>query len=65
LAVTNLEQAVQLDGRNPLYAYHLGVAYAKQGSDAKARRALQRALELKPDFERGEDAKRILATLVY
>lgn len=65
LAVTNLEQAVQLDGTNPLYAYHLGVAYAKQGSDAKARRALQRALELKPDFERAEDAKRILATLVY
>lgn len=65
LAVTNLEQAVQLDGTNPLYAYHLGVAYAKQGSDAKARRALQRALALKPDFERAEDAKRILATLVY
>jgi tetratricopeptide (TPR) repeat protein len=65
LAITNLEQAVQLDASNPLYAYHLGVAYAEQGADAKARRALQRALELKPNFERAEDAKRILATLVY
>jgi tetratricopeptide (TPR) repeat protein len=65
LAITNLEHAVELDASSPLYAYHLGVAYAQQGSDAKARRALQRALELKPDFGRAEDAKRILATLVY
>jgi len=65
LAITNLEQAVQLDASSPLYAYHLGVAYAEQGSDAKARKALLRALELKPSFERADDAKRILATLVY
>ena len=34
--------AVQLDAANPLYTYHLGLAYAKDGSDAKARKALER-----------------------
>ena len=65
LAITTLEQAVQLDAANPLYAYHLGLAYAKDGSDAKARKALERALSLQPGFARADDARKILATLVY
>jgi tetratricopeptide (TPR) repeat protein len=65
LAVTTLEEAVRLAPANPLYAYHLGVAYAKNGDDAKARKSLEGALKLRPDFERAEDAKTILAKLVY
>jgi Flp pilus assembly protein TadD len=65
LAVTNLLEAVQFDSRNAMYFYHLGVAQAKSGDDAKARKALNRALELQPDFPRADDARSILKTLVY
>ena len=65
LAITTLEEAVRLAPANPLYAYHLGVGYAKNGDDAKARKSLEGALKLRPDFERAEDARNILARLVY
>ena len=65
LAARTLEEAVSLEPENPLYQYHLGVTYAKRGEDAKARKALNRALELQPDFPRADDAKKIIATLVY
>jgi tetratricopeptide (TPR) repeat protein len=65
LGITTLEEAVRLAPSNPLYAYHLGVAYAKNGDDAKARKSLQAALKLRPDFERAAEARRILAELVY
>jgi tetratricopeptide (TPR) repeat protein len=65
LAITTLEEAVRLAPAQPLYAYHLGVAYAKNGDDAKARKFLEGALKLRPDFERAQDAGNILATLVY
>ena len=48
---------------NPLYHYHLGLAYAKQGDHDRARAALQRALKLKPDFNGAEDARAQLAAL--
>jgi tetratricopeptide (TPR) repeat protein len=65
LAITAFEQSVERDPRNPLYYYHLGLAFAKSGEDAKARQALQQALTLEPGFAGAEDAKRVLATLVY
>ena len=65
LSATSFEQSVEREPRNPLYHYHLGLAFAKNGDDAKARRALQQALALKPDFPAAADAKRVLATLVY
>jgi Tfp pilus assembly protein PilF len=65
LATTNLEEAVRLNPTSVMSHYHLGVAYAKDGDDAKARKSLERALTLQPDFARAEDAKKILATLAY
>jgi tetratricopeptide (TPR) repeat protein len=65
LAVTALEQAVQGDPKRALYSYHLGMAYAKQGDDADARKALERALALEPRFERAAHAREVLSTLVY
>ena len=58
LAITTLEEAVRLAPTNPLYAYRLGVAYTKNGEDAKARKSLEGALKLRPDFERAEDARK-------
>jgi tetratricopeptide (TPR) repeat protein len=65
LAITAFEQSIERDARNPLYHYHLGLAHAQAGDDAKARVALQQALKLAPNFARAEDARRVLATLVY
>jgi tetratricopeptide (TPR) repeat protein len=65
LGISTLEEAVRLEPTNALYAYHLGVAYAKNGDDAKARKSLEAALKLRPDFERASDARSILAKLVY
>ena len=57
-------QAVDLDPKNALYHYHLGVIYAQKGEDASAREALQRTLTLQPGKEIAQDAERILSTLV-
>ena len=65
LAIKAFEQSIERDGRNPIYHYHLGLAYARSGEDAKARVALERALSIAPAFARAADAKRVLATLVY
>ena len=64
-AIANLEEAVKLSRNQPLHLYHLGVAYAKSGDDAKARVALEQTLKLRPDFERAPEVKQILSTLVY
>jgi putative PEP-CTERM system TPR-repeat lipoprotein len=65
LAITSFEQSLERDAKNPMYHYHLGLAFAKSGDDAKARVALQRAIAIRPNFPRADDAKRVLATLVY
>ena len=64
-AIFYLQQSVDSDPNNPVYQYHLGTAYAQNGEDAKARRLLERALELRKDFEGASDARKVLATLVY
>jgi tetratricopeptide (TPR) repeat protein len=65
MATTALEDAVRLAPNNALYAYHLGVTYARAGEDAKARKALERALTLDRNFALAADAKKILSKLVY
>ena len=63
LAFTPLEQAVRKDPRNPVYAYHLGTAHAKNGDHDRAREMLQAALKLSPSFPGADDAKRTLQSL--
>lgn len=60
LAIPPLRASVEKDPDNPLYQYHLGLAYAQTGDDIKARMALSRALALQSDFEGAEDARRML-----
>lgn len=65
MAVTYLQQSIDADRDNPLYHFHIGMAYAKSGEDGKARRALERALTLDPKMAEAAEAKRTIATLIY
>jgi tetratricopeptide (TPR) repeat protein len=62
-AVEALENSTLKQPRNAMYAYHLGLAYQKNGDTAKAKTELERALRLKPDFEGAADAKKILEAM--
>jgi Flp pilus assembly protein TadD len=64
-AILYLQQSLDVEPPNPVYTYHLGIAYARKGEDAKARRLLEGALRLDPRFSIASDAKRTLASLVY
>jgi Flp pilus assembly protein TadD len=48
---------------NPIYQYHLGLAYLKSGDKVKARSALEQALQLSSDFDGAAEAKKVLAGL--
>ena len=63
LGVTPLQQAIQTKPSEPMYHYHLGVAYAKNGDKDRARQSLEKALSLSPSFQGAADAKRTLDTL--
>lgn len=63
LAIPQFEASVLKEPQNPVYQYHLGLAYAKAGEQAKARRALGEALRLNPSFAGADDARRALAAL--
>ena len=56
-AIGPLLQSTRLDPDKGLYHYHLGLAYVKLGERAKARAALERAVEL-GGFTEVEDARR-------
>ena len=60
-----LQQSLDLEPNNPVFHYHLGMALARKGDDAKARRTLQRALQLDPKFPEAAQARKTLASLVY
>ena len=62
-AIEAFETSTLKQPTNPMYAYHLGLAYHKNGDTAQARKELERALRLKPNFEGAEEAKKILESL--
>ena len=63
LAVTQLEQSVARQPGNPIYQYHLGLAYAKAGASDRARLTLHRALQLKLPIQEVTEAQRVLVSL--
>jgi tetratricopeptide (TPR) repeat protein len=65
LALPMMLRTVEMDKDNPQYQFHLGMVYAKKGDDNQARAALRQALQLRPDFEGAEEARRALASLLY
>ena len=62
-AVRHLELSVKNDPNNPNSHYHLGMAYLASGDSVKAKKALQRALSLKPDFDGAEEARKALVQI--
>jgi len=62
-AIESFENSTLKAPTNPVYAYHLGLAYQKNGDTVKARAELERALKLKPDFEGAAEAKKILGSM--
>lgn len=62
-AIKAFEHSVELDPRNPIYRYHLGLSYARSGDAAQARESLGSALKLSPSFDGAEDARAMLASL--
>jgi tetratricopeptide (TPR) repeat protein len=63
LAVSSLQQSVDRDPKNPISQYHLGLAYFKTGDKVKAKKALEAALQLKPDFNGASEATRLISQL--
>jgi len=63
LAIPPLRLALEKDPANAAFHYHLGLAYSQTGDKAAARRSLERALQLKADFDGAEDARKVLKTL--
>lgn len=57
LAIPPFEEAVEKAPGNPLFHYHLGLAYAAADRPADARRALEAALKLQSDFDGADDAR--------
>jgi Flp pilus assembly protein TadD len=62
LAVSTLKTSTEKAPNNPVYQYHLGLAYASAGDAVRARASLQKALTLKPDFDGAVQAKDLLAS---
>jgi Flp pilus assembly protein TadD len=63
LAVEPLELSVEANPANPLYRYHLGLAYLKAGDRGKARASLEQALKMKLDSVEAEQARKALASI--
>jgi tetratricopeptide (TPR) repeat protein len=63
LAIPYLQDCVAKDPRNPLYRYHLGAAYARNGKTVEARQELQEALRLDADFQGAAEVRRILISI--
>jgi tetratricopeptide (TPR) repeat protein len=60
LGIDALEASVKKMPANPVFHYHLGMAYFQTGEGDKAKRALQKALSLKTDFEGASEARTAL-----
>jgi len=59
-AITRFQQSIATDPSNPVYHYHLGLAYFRNGDRDRARTALRRALELNSSYA---DARQALVTV--
>ncbi|MCG8565113.1 MAG: tetratricopeptide repeat protein [Desulfobacterales bacterium] len=59
-AIQEFEACIRKSPKNPIFHYHLGLAFNKLGRMEKSRAALKRALELNPDFPGAQEARTLL-----
>jgi len=62
-AIAAFERAIARRPANPLYHYHLGLAHAKEGGEARAREAFEKVLSLDDRFSGADDARARLRAL--
>lgn len=62
-AIARLRMICENERRNPLFAYHLGLAYYKKGAYADAARYLRRSLDSSRKFDSAPDALKMLQEL--
>jgi len=62
-AIPLLQMCAERDPKNPIYRYHLGLAYARSGNTELARESLRAALDLRPGFPGAANARSVLSTL--
>jgi putative PEP-CTERM system TPR-repeat lipoprotein len=62
-AISAIERSVEQDPVNPVYRYHLGLAYAQAGEKQEAVQALSRALDLHSNFKGAQEARDLLTSL--
>ncbi len=60
-AIGLFQEAAKKEPDNPLYAYHLGLAYVKTGQASLARQQLERLTKIKPNSTEAEDLRRNIA----
>ena len=62
LAVRAFKESLQRDPKNPIYHYHLGLAYLASKDLPNGRASLERALTIQPNFDGAADARTRLAS---
>jgi len=62
-AITSLEKAVRRAPGEASYKYHLGMAYLANAQTSDARRLLRQAVNLDPNFEGADEARRQISLL--
>ena len=60
LAILAFEKSTAKEPDNPVYRYHLGLAYAKRGDFGRARLSFEAALKIKPDYAEAQQALKSL-----
>jgi Flp pilus assembly protein TadD len=63
LAIPVLEPLTKQDPKNPMFHYHLGLAYSRTEDKGLARQSLERALALNLPANEAADARKTLGTL--
>jgi putative PEP-CTERM system TPR-repeat lipoprotein len=61
LAIQAFRTSAETEPANPVYRYHLGLAYIKNGDRIRAREALDEALRLRPGYPEAVEARKTLS----
>jgi tetratricopeptide (TPR) repeat protein len=61
LAIPQFQESAAMNPKNALYHFHLGLAYSKAGRIAQARTSLEQALQLNPNFDGADLARKTLS----
>jgi Flp pilus assembly protein TadD len=63
MAIGEFADALKKMPENPEIIYHLGMAYYQKGDKERAKKEMQRALNISDTFRGAEEAKRVFAEL--